>query len=209
MTGLGLLGFGLTRDPFVLPSSLVGRPAPDFRLGVMEPGRPGPGAAWRPPRDVRDTIRLASFEGRIVVLNFWASWCLACRDEHAALSRTAEAYREKGVRFFGILYQDRPPAARRWIREMGGQSYPTLLDPGSRTAIDFGVYGVPETYVIGPDGRVAGGHIGPVTEEALRIRIDSLLATSAAGASRLDSAARANEQIPPARKNRKTRTSER
>ena len=174
--GLGLLGFGLTRDPFVLPSPLVGGPAPAFRLEVMEPGDPGARARWRPPRETPDTVRLADLEGRIVVLNFWASWCLACREEHAALSSTAEAYRNRGVRFYGVLYQDGPAAARRWIRQMGGQSYPTLLDPGSRTAIDFGVYGVPETYFIGRDGRVAAKHIGPISTETLRGRIDSLVA---------------------------------
>lgn len=184
VVGLGLLGFGLTRDPFVLPSPLVGSHAPAFSLEVMEPPELGPGAQWRPPFDPPDTVRLADLKGRVVVVNFWASWCLACREEHAPLSRTAEAYRERRVRFFGILYQDRPPSARQWIRQMGGQSYPTLLDPGSRTAIDFGVYGVPETYFIGRDGRVADKHVGAITEKALRERIDSLLTTGAGAAAR-------------------------
>lgn len=176
VVGLGLLGFGLTRDPFVLASPLVGGPAPEFHLEVMEPPELGPGARWRPPREHPDTVRLADLKGGVAVLNFWASWCLACREEHAALSSTAAAYRDRAVRFFGVLYQDRPAAARSWIRQMGGQSYPTLLDPGSRTAIDFGVYGVPETYFIGRDGRIAAKHIGPISAETLRGRIDSLRA---------------------------------
>lgn len=79
VVGLGLLGYGLTRDPFVLPSPLVGGPAPDFRLEVMEPPQLGPGARWRPPREHPDTVRLADLQGRVVGLNFWASWFLACR----------------------------------------------------------------------------------------------------------------------------------
>lgn len=176
---LGLLAFGLTRDTFNLPSALVGEPAPRFEMEVMEPPAPGAGTVWQPPGDLPDTIGLADFEGHVRVVNFWASWCLACREEHAALSEAAEEYRDRGVRFFGVLYQDRPPAARRWIRKMGGQSYSTLLDPGSRVAIDFGVYGVPETYFIRRDGIVSHKHIGPVTDSILSARIETLLRDSA------------------------------
>lgn len=176
---LGLLAFGLTRNAFELPSALVGEPAPRFRSEVMDPPELGPAARWRPPDDTPDTVSLAEHDGHVVIVNFWASWCLACREEHAALSRAAETYRDRGVRFFGILYQDRPPDARRWIRQMGGQSYPTLLDPGSRVAIDFGVYGVPETYFIGRDGIVDHKHIGPVSDSLLSARIEPLLTDSA------------------------------
>lgn len=176
---LALLAFGLTRDTFDLPSALIGDPAPSVRLEVMEPPDLGPGARWRPPGMVPDTVRLGDHDGEVAVVNFWASWCLACREEHAALSTAAETYRDRGVRFFGVLYEDRPRAARRWIRKMGGQSYPTLLDPGSRTAIDFGVYGVPETYFIGRDDVVAHKHVGPVSDSLLSARIESLLADSA------------------------------
>lgn len=169
---LGLLAYGLTRDPYVLPSPLVGKPAPALELPVM-PERPDPDLdRWKG----RDTVRMDELEGHLVVLNFWASWCLACREEHPHLSAAAERYREEGVRFYGVLYQDTPSAARSYIRELGGQSYPTLLDPGSRVAIAYGVYGVPETYFIDADGRVTHKHVGPVTSEILRTRIDSLLA---------------------------------
>lgn len=177
---LGLLAFGLTRDPYDLPSPLVGGAAPEFALAVM-PERPLPELdGW----EGRDTARLSQLRGAPVVLNFWASWCLACREEHPVLSAAADRYRDEGVLFFGVLYQDKPPAARRFIRELGGQSYPTLLDPGSRVAIDYGVYGVPETYFLTAEGRVAHKHIGPVTPEVLRSRIDSLLirSTGEAGA---------------------------
>lgn len=169
---LGLFGYGLTRDPYVLPSPLVGRPAPPLGLAVMPP-EPDPDLErWQG----RDTVHMDELEGRPLVINFWASWCLACREEHPHLSAAARRYRDDGVRFFGVLYQDEPPAARRFIRELGGQSYPTLLDPGSRVAIDYGVYGIPETYFIGSDGRMRHRHIGPVTTEILETRIDSLLA---------------------------------
>jgi cytochrome c biogenesis protein CcmG, thiol:disulfide interchange protein DsbE len=74
------------------------------------------------------------------------------------------------------VYNDNPENAARWIELMGGQAYPSLLDQGARTAIEYGLYGVPETFIIAPDGRVAYKHVGPVTEELLRQRIDSLRA---------------------------------
>jgi cytochrome c biogenesis protein CcmG, thiol:disulfide interchange protein DsbE len=172
---VALLGFGLTRDPRQIPSPLPGRDAPAFRLGVLRPGD-------YPPARIRgDTAALADLRGQIVVLNFWASWCLACRDEHAALSAAARDYAGKGVQFFGPVYNDSPASAIRWIDAMRGQAYPALLDPGSRTAIDYGLYGVPETFFIGRDGKVAYKHVGPVTRALLRQKIDSLRAATAAG----------------------------
>jgi cytochrome c biogenesis protein CcmG/thiol:disulfide interchange protein DsbE len=165
-----LLGFGLTRDPRAIPSPLPGRIAPEFRLAVLRPGD------YRPARITRDTAVLSEHRGQVVVLNYWASWCLACRDEHAALSVVARAYAGRGVQFFGTVYNDTPENAARWIELMGGQAYPSLLDQGARTAIEYGLYGVPETFIIAPDGRVAYKHVGPVTEELLRQRIDSLRA---------------------------------
>ena len=169
---VALLGFGLTRDPRAIPSPLPGRVAPDFRLPVMRTGD------YPAARIARDTAVLSEHRGQIVVLNYWASWCLACRDEHAALSAAAREYAGKGVQFFGTVYNDRPDNAALWIQMMGGQSYPSLLDQGSRTAIDYGLYGVPETFFIGRDGRVAYKHVGPVTEGLLRQKIDSLRATT-------------------------------
>ena len=167
---VALLGFGLTRDPRAIPSPLPGRAAPDFRLAVLRPGD-------EPAARVRgDTAVLAEHRGQVVVLNFWASWCLACRDEHAALSTVAREFAGRGVQFLGPVYNDTPASAARWIEAMGGQSYPSLLDPGNRTAIDYGLYGVPETFFIGTDGRVAYKHVGPVTAHLLRAKIDSLRA---------------------------------
>jgi len=171
---IALLGFGLTRDPRVIPSPLPGRAAPEFTLEVIRPGdKLG---------DVRtgDTVSLAELRGKVVVVNFWASWCLACRSEHTPLSQTAERYADKDVRFIGVLYSDVPERGREWITQMGGQSYPSVRDPKSMTAISYGLYGVPETFIIGRDGRVAYKHIGPVTESVLTAKIDSLLAVPGA-----------------------------
>jgi cytochrome c biogenesis protein CcmG, thiol:disulfide interchange protein DsbE len=170
---VALLGFGLTRDPRDIPSPLPGRSAPEFRLAVLRPGD------YVPARIARDTAVLSEQRGQVVVLNYWASWCLACRDEHAALSTVAREYAGRGVQFFGAVYNDTPVNAARWIEAMGGQAYPSLLDNGARAAIEYGLYGVPETFFIARDGTVAYKHVGPVTEELLRRKIDSLRAASA------------------------------
>jgi cytochrome c biogenesis protein CcmG, thiol:disulfide interchange protein DsbE len=170
---VALLGFGLTRDPRAIPSPLPGRVAPEFRLPVLRPGD------YPAARITGDTALLSRHRGQVVVLNYWASWCLACRDEHAALSNVAREYAGRGVQFFGPVYNDTPANAARWIDAMGGQAYPSLLDPGSRTAIDYGLYGVPETFFIDRDGTVAYKHVGPVTEALLRRKIDSLRAVPA------------------------------
>jgi cytochrome c biogenesis protein CcmG/thiol:disulfide interchange protein DsbE len=114
-----------------------------------------------------------------VVVNFWASWCLACRDEHVALSETAREYADKPAQFIGVLYHDRPGNGLRWIEGMGGQSYPSVTDDRSRMAIDYGLYGVPETFIVDPGGRIAYKHIGPITASVLRFWIDSLAAAPA------------------------------
>lgn len=165
---LALFAFGFTRNPAEIPSPLPGRPAPSFALPVFAPGEP-PLA-----RQVGDTIRLGDLAGKVTVMNFWASWCLACRDEHAALSETARQYAGRQTQFIGVLYHDRPVNGIKWIERMGGQSYPSVTDDRSRTAINYGLYGVPETFIIDPAGRIAYKHIGPITASVLRHWIDSL-----------------------------------
>lgn len=175
---IALLGFGMTRNPKEIHSPLPGRVAPEFALAVMPmdvpEGAPEPASS--------DTVRLAERRGRIQVINYYASWCLACRDEHPVLSALAPRYAEKGVDFSGVVYKDSPAAMRRWIAQMGGQTYPSLLDPMARTAIDYGLYGVPETVFIGADGRVVKKHIGPVSAAVLSTTLDSLIALTPAPA---------------------------
>ena len=158
---LGLLGFGLTRDARKLPSALVGQPVPAFSAPTLS----------------GDTLRSESLRGEIVVLNFWASWCIPCRQEHGVLRIAERRYDEDRVRIVGVVYQDRPEAARRFMRRLGGD-WPSILDPGSRVAIDYGVYGVPETFFLAPDGVVAKKHIGPVTLDVVESTVDSLLTAS-------------------------------
>jgi len=166
-----LLGFGLRHDPRDIASPLPGRDAPDFSLPVFTQGT----AAERLGTTL-DTAKLAAMKGDVIVLNFWASWCLACRDEHRALGETAARYAGTDVRFFGVLYNDTPNNGREWLQRMGPVSYPSVLDPGARTAIDYGLYGVPETFFIGRDGKVAYKHVGPVTMALLEEKIAALRA---------------------------------
>lgn len=162
---LALLAFGLTRNAREIPSPLPGQPAPEFRLATLS--------------DPADSLALTDLRGEVVVLNFWASWCGPCRVEHPALVRASERYGEDSVRVVGIVYQDSPENARRFMRQLGGD-WPSLLDPATRTAIDFGVYGVPETYFLDREGRVAYKHTGPVTWELVSAKVDSLLAAGRA-----------------------------
>ena len=166
---IALFAFGFTRDPAAIPSPLPGQTAPTWALPVFAPGE-APLA-----RPVGDTIRLRDHMGQVVVVNFWASWCLACRDEHVTLSETAREYANRPAQFVGVLYNDRPAAGLRWIAEMGGQSYPSVADDGARTAIDYGLYGVPETFIVDTKGRIAYKHLGPVSAAVLRQWLDSLL----------------------------------
>lgn len=172
---VGLFAFGLHHDPHEIPSPLPGNAAPTFALEVFAPGQTPLG------RPIGDTVKLADLRGQVVVLNFWASWCLACRDEHATLSAVARTYAGKPVHFVGSLYQDTPNNGTAWIAEMGGQSYPSVNDPRARTAIDYGLYGVPETFFIAPDGRIARKITGPAEGSVVKQIVDSLLATSAPG----------------------------
>jgi cytochrome c biogenesis protein CcmG, thiol:disulfide interchange protein DsbE len=162
---VSLLAYGMTLDPRARPSTMPGRPVPSFDLTVMESINAPGGPVQATPEAHR---------GEVLVVNFWASWCTACRSEHAALSKVAARFEGQGVQFYGVLYNDAPVNAHRYIRELGGQAYPTLLDPGWRTAIDFGLFGVPETFFIAPDGTIAHKHVGPVTEAILTEWIERL-----------------------------------
>ena len=157
--GIGVfLAFGLTRDPSVLPSTLIGRPVPKFSL---------------PPVQGR-TLGLASenLMGEVSLVNVFASWCTACRLEHPVFMRLKA---EGVVPIHGINYKDRPDDAAAWLDELGDPYTRTGADRDGRVAIDWGVYGVPETFIVDRDGRIAFKQVGPVTPEVYAKTIAPLL----------------------------------
>ena len=155
----GVFGFGLSRDPSVIRESpLVGKPAPPFALRTLDGDR---------------VVRSADLRGQVVVINFWASWCLECRWEHDDLQAAWGLYRDRGMVLLGVTYQDSEEGARAYLDELGG-AWPILTDPGGRTAIDYGVYGAPETMFVAPDGTVAHKVIGPVDFDVLSTWITRL-----------------------------------
>lgn len=170
---IALLAYGMTQDPRAIVSPLPGRAAPEFSRAVFATGSDS-----ILHMNVGDTVRLADHKGQVVVVNFWASWCLACRDEHEDLSLVSRQFADRGVRFYGLLYNDKEANGLRWIADMGGQSYPGLSDPGARAAIDYGLYGVPETFVVDQNGVVAHKYLGAINAGTLTRLIDSLLATN-------------------------------
>lgn len=147
---LGLLAFGLAGRPLAVGAASEGRQATDFRLATFD-GR---------------SIALADFRGRVVVLNFWASWCAPCRVEAPALEQTWRRYRDQGLVIIGLNLWDKEADARAFMREFG-LTYPNVLDEGGRVAIEYGVAGIPETIVVAADGRISAKHTGPITAERL------------------------------------------
>ena len=154
-----LLGWGLTRNASDIPSALINKPVPEFSL---------------PPVQGR-TLGLSSsnLRGEVSLVNVFASWCLACREEHPVFMQLAKS---GTVPLHGLDYKDQPADAARWL-DAGGDPYTrTGADLTGRVAIDWGVYGVPETFVVSADGRIVYKHIGAVTEEALQKTILPLVA---------------------------------
>jgi cytochrome c biogenesis protein CcmG, thiol:disulfide interchange protein DsbE len=156
-------------DPSRIPSALIGRPAPRTDLpplpGLERDGKAVPG------------LNSAEFQGRVTVLNVWASWCVPCREEAALLMTVAADPR---LRVVGMNYKDQPDNARRFLGRYGNPFAANGTDGNGRAAIEWGVYGVPETFVLGRDGRIAYKLIGPVTpdnlEAALKPAIEKALA---------------------------------
>ncbi len=155
---VGFLGAGLGLDPRKIPSPLIGKPVPEFDL---------------PPVKGR-TLGLASrdLKGEVSLVNVFASWCVSCREEHPVFMDL----RKRGVvPVHGLNYKDKPDDAAGWLAEMGDPYTRTGADLDGRVAIDWGVYGVPETLVVGRDGRIAYKHIGPITPQILREKLMPLI----------------------------------
>lgn len=158
---LGVVFAGrLDTDPRLSPSPLIGKPAPGFELPLLE----GEG-----------TVRLTDYRGQIVLVNFFASWCVQCRLEHPDLVATADAFAGSGVQFIQIVYQDTADNVVAFLDELGRSDTTVYaLDPGSRAAIAFGVFGIPETFFIDPGGTVVGKIQGQSTAFILGETIDKI-----------------------------------
>ena len=151
---VGFLLIGLGRDPREVPSPLIDKPAPVFSLAQLD----------QPSK----TLGTADLKGQVWLLNVWASWCVSCRDEHPLLVELARA---KIVPIIGLNYKDEPQAGLGWLGRFGNPYTTSVIDRDGRVGIDWGVYGVPETFVIDKQGTVRYKQIGPVTAEVLEKKI--------------------------------------
>ena len=159
-------------DPSRIPSALIGREAPLTSLPALE-GLTRNGAAV-------DGITNDTFKGKVTVLNVWASWCVPCHDEIPFLAQLAK---DKRIQLIGINYKDRPDNARRFLNRYGNPFVANGVDTNGRSAIDWGVYGVPETFVVGRDGRIAYKLVGPIGADNLARVLEPEIAKAVAAPS--------------------------
>lgn len=154
------------RDNSVVPSALIGQPAPETELAPLE-GVDLPG------------LSSAGLAGHVTVVNVWASWCAPCRAEHPLLMQLA---RDERIRIAGLNYKDKPENARRFLGNLGNPYDAIGVDPNGRSAINWGVYGVPETFLVGADGKIHYKHVGPITpqslQSALKVEVEKALAAA-------------------------------
>ena len=158
----GIFAFALrSGDPSKLPSALLGKPVPNIALAGVE----GLSDGTRPIGGFAGADLAA---GQVSVVNFWASWCVPCVQEHPVLVALKE---KTGVRLYGVNYKDQAAAARRFLGRYGNPFSAVGVDGDGRAAIEWGVYGMPETFVVDGQGRIAYKHVGPIGAEALETRI--------------------------------------
>ena len=142
------LAIGLKLNPKEIPSPLIGRPVPDFSLPLLH----------IPEKKLGNY----NLKGRVWLLNVWASWCVSCRAEHPLLNQLAK---QKSVTIIGLNYKDEPENAKRWLKMLGNPYNSSVMDQDGRIGIDFGVYGVPETFVVDKKGIIRHKHTGPMTKD--------------------------------------------
>ncbi len=142
---VAVLLLNIGRDPHSIRSPLIGKPAPAFRLEKLSGGAP---------------IALADFKGKPVVINFWATWCVPCMQEHPEMVAASRRLRDQ-VQFLGVVFDDKEENVRAFLEE-NGSPYPSLLDPDGKTAVAYGVAGVPETYFVDPQGVIVSKYVGPL-----------------------------------------------
>ncbi len=157
---VGFLYAGLYRDPREVPSPLIGKPAPQFQLPTVD--------------NPAKTVTRDAMLGHVYLVNVWASWCVSCREEHPLL---VEFARQHPVEILGLDYKDTRPEAMAWLGQFGNPYQSALFDADGRVGIDFGVYGVPETFVVDKKGVIRYKQIGPFTPEALNNKLLPLLQT--------------------------------
>jgi cytochrome c biogenesis protein CcmG, thiol:disulfide interchange protein DsbE len=151
---VAFLGIGLGLNPREVPSPLINKPAPAFQLPQLH----------RPDQ----TFSQQDMKGKVWLLNVWASWCVSCREEHPLLVQFARA---NVVPVYGLNYKDKPDDALAWLKQFGDPYALSIVDRDGRVGIDYGVYGVPETFVIDKQGAIRYKQIGPITPEALQNKI--------------------------------------
>ena len=157
-TLLVFLWRGLSLDPREVPSPLIDKPAPRFALARLD--------------DASRTIARDDMLGKVWMLNVWASWCVACREEHPTL---LELSKQRLVPIVGLNYKDTRPEGLGWLGQFGNPYDVSAFDQNGRVGIDFGVYGVPETFVIDKRGVIRLKHIGPLTPQVVKTRIEPLV----------------------------------
>ena len=151
---VAFLAVGLNRDPTVVPSPLVGKPTPEFSLPRL--------------KDPGETVSRSDLLGKVSLLNVWATWCVSCRAEHPLLIDLAN---EGRLPIYGLNYKDNRDEAIQWLEQLGDPYVASAYDPSGRLGFDLGVYGLPETFVMDPQGVIAYKHIGPIDADAWRNKI--------------------------------------
>ncbi len=161
--GFALLAFflfkGLSLNPREIPSALLDKPVPQFSLPQLG--------------EANSTLTPANWQGKVWMLNVWASWCVSCKDEHPLFVELAKRGELKS--FVGLNYKDAQPAAQKWLNDLGNPYTVSIVDADGRVGMDLGVYGVPETFVMDKKGIVRYKHVGPINERAWQEKIKPLL----------------------------------
>ena len=158
---MGLVAFlavGLRLDPREVPSPLIDKPAPGFSLTRLD--------------NSAQSVRPEDLIGKVWMLNVWASWCVACREEHPVLVDFAQ---RRLLPIYGLNYKDTRPNGMKWLARLGNPYEASLFDQDGRVGIDYGVYGVPETFIVDRQGTIRFKHIGPLTPEVIRTRVEPLI----------------------------------
>ena len=151
---VAVFAVGLYRDPGYVPSPLIGKPAPQFSLPRLD--------------DPQMTLQRSDLLGKVSLVNVWGTWCSGCRQEHETLLTLAQ---DGSIPIYGINWKDDPALARQWLQQLGNPYAAVGVDEAGGAAIEWGVYGMPETFVVDGTGRIAYKHVGPISKESLEDKV--------------------------------------